>query len=214
MSTKNIDLDENKIRWYHAQYRFSHPAEQWIDIFLIEDFAKTILPLLDSKEPWRFHRRSNNDEALHQLTFYYRGDEILRASIVGKLIRLWSVDRLKEAGLLIEENHAEICDVRLISDPSWPFVIQMAWPYFIKGVCEMFVKLIPRSETIDECMMLLSQPENRLELSKIKKIYELKNQLLQAMYKEFGCHAFFHHIGAVFGGSKVNLGVTEVVGVV
>jgi hypothetical protein len=187
--------------WWYTRFRIKWPENtepSWhIDLLIAQEI---IAPVLDqySKEIflWRFHRRAARDTEGHQFSFtFYSSPEtakqifnILRSSIV--------LNKLKRSGLIIKDiydNLGKIIapDIKDTSDGNWALPVRKSWPFFIMGVCQMWLSLITEIyEGIPR--------QKKSSLKKMQESYRQVNETINTLWREQGCHAMLHHLNAVF----------------
>jgi hypothetical protein len=80
------------------------------------------------------------------------------------------------------------------SDGHWSPHIRKSWPFFIMGVCQMWLSLIENiSEVID------GKKQRKTSLKKMLSFYQQVNESIKILWREEGCHAMLHHLNAIFG---------------
>ena len=110
--------------------------------------------------------------------------------------------RMKRAGVIIEDLYDD--SYKIVSpniddsgDTIWSSPIKKSWPYFITGVCEMWLKLI--EEIADD----LPAGKKLKSLPKILAFYQEVNDAVKKTWQEEGGHALLHHLNAIFGYEPV-----------
>ena len=193
--------------WWYARFRMQWAEETeplWhIDLLLAHKVAAPLLRMCHEEILfWRFHRRAARDAEGHQfsLTFYStpatakRIFKDLRSDII--------VRKMKREGLIIQDiydDSARLSAPRVedTSDGTWAPQIRKSWPFFIMGVCEMWLSLITEvSATMPD------QPKYS-SLSKIIPYYERVNDAIKTLWREQGAHSLLHHLNAIFGYEPV-----------
>jgi hypothetical protein len=189
--------------WWYARFRIKWPENTepyWhIDLLIAQEI---IAPVINQHGKdifiWRFHRRAARDTEGHQfsLTFYSSPEtakqvfKILRSDLLLK--------RLKRSGVIIQDiydNPEKIIapDIRDTSDGHWSAPVRRAWPFFIMGVCQMWLSLIVEiSEGIPE-------KQKGSSLKKMLSFYQQVNEILKNLWRDEGCHSMLHHLNAIFG---------------
>ncbi|NNL75633.1 MAG: hypothetical protein HKO68_04775 [Desulfobacterales bacterium] len=201
-SIKPVDLPSGN-GWWYARFRMHWPLDTkpswYIDLYLAH---QVIMPLLEEKKDdillWRFHRRAGRDRTGHQFSFIFYSTPRTAQHIYSQLQSDPLLIKMKFAGVIardIYDNPAKITrhNIENTSDKNWPASIQKTWPYYIMGVSQMWLNLI--AEVADDTQAGTT-PSSLLE---IEKFYQQINDALTALWQEKGCHAFIHHLNAIFG---------------
>lgn len=189
--------------WWYARFRIKWPENtepSWhIDLLIVQEI---IAPVLNQHSKdiffWRFHRRAARDEEGHQfsLTLYSSAKSVKK--IFNDIRANSLLKRMKKAGLIVQdiyEDPAKIIAPRIedTSDGHWSPAIRKSWPFFIMGVCKMWLSLIAEiSEGIPE-------KQKGPSLNKMLKFYQQVNDIIKSLWRDEGCHAMLHHLNAIFG---------------
>jgi hypothetical protein len=109
---------------------------------------------------------------------------------------------MKSAGIItqdIYDNTATISTLKIedTSDGHWSPPIRKSWPFFIMGVCQMWISLI--TEITD----LIVPGRKPSSLPKILALYQKVNDAINKSWRDEGCHAMLHHLNAIFGYEPV-----------
>jgi hypothetical protein len=195
--------------WWHASFKISWPEADSApnfsnDLIIVNEVIAPVLAVhTDDIKLWRFHRRAGRDAAGHQFSFIFYGTPETAGGIFNQLKQNPLLAELVDSNILLEvklddptkPGKKEIADA---SDPSWPPSLQRSWPYFIMGVSVMYMDLVEQ-EVDQERMKKISSVTARLN------DYRAANDRLTVLWKEQGQHAFFHHIGGIFGYETVEV---------
>jgi hypothetical protein len=197
---------KNRRGWWYARFRMKWPEDNnpyWhIDLLLAREVIAPVLSQNANVVPlWRFHRRASRDEEGHQFSFIFYSTQKTAEKIytaIGsnpwliKMTRARIVQYLPEkTGQIIRPNLGDT------SDAHWPPMVMKTWPYFIMGVCRMWLNLI--DEIIQNGPVIQRAPS----LNKLLSHYEKVNKSLNTIWQEQGGHAFLHHLNAIFGYESV-----------
>jgi hypothetical protein len=193
--------------WWYARFRMrwdKGTAPLWhVDLLLAHRVAAPLLHTYRNEIAlWRFHRRAARDSEGHQfsITFYStpatakKMFDTLRSDIV--------VRRMKRAGIVIQDIYDE-CNrisaprIEDTSDGNWPPQIRKSWPFFIMGVCQMWLSLITEEAAN------MSHPPKSSSLPKLMQFYERVNETIKTLWREQGSHSLLHHLNAIFGYEPV-----------
>jgi hypothetical protein len=168
----------------------------FIDLIIMDLLVAPVIERFKSEfEVWRFHRRAIKDKRGHELSLLLyvesnEANEMFEQIASNNLFTLIKRNYLK-SNIELESGPREI-EGR--GDNSWPEDINKVWPYYMTGVCNMFVNLIKeikanRIEKID-----VNNAQNEIE-----DYYEELGKEIAAKWFKYGSHAFLHHMGAIFG---------------
>jgi hypothetical protein len=200
-----VDQEEAK-SWRTVKFRLQWPEGEDLDFsahLLIAD--KVLLPVLENHKDdiplWRFHRRAARDKAGHQFSFIYYSNRQTESKIRGQINQNPIVSGLKDAEVLeklwftnSEKNEATL--IEFTSDGDWPLEIQQSWPYFIMGVSESWLDLIEREHAVNREVSYRS-------IAEMLAYYQQLNDRIIDKWGEYGRHAYFHHLNAVYGYTPV-----------
>ena len=189
--------------WWSARFRMYWPPEEeplWHTDLLIAHkiIAPVILQYKDRLRLWRFHRRAARDGAGHQFSFIFYATAETAYQVYDTLRSDALLTEMAYSGRVIEEvydNPDRITKPRIkdTSDPNWPSVIQKSWPYYIKGVSQMWLNLI--AETAAD----IPTADTPLSLDEYEALYKEVNATLLSLWENNGRHAYLHHLNALFG---------------
>ena len=189
--------------WWYAKFRIPWPKNtkpSWhIDLLLAH---KILLPILNQYKNdlilWRFHRRANRrDEAGHEFQFIFYSSSGNAQKIYNSLKSDKLLKEMKNVGEIIQDSYDEPNsitkpNVEDTSDPGTP-PIRKTWPYFIMGVCQMWLELIT------EVAKDTPAEQEPSTLQGILEFYQQVNETINQTWQEEGCHHFLHHLNAIFG---------------
>ena len=189
--------------WWSARFRMYWPPEEepfWHTDLLIahQIVAPVILQYKDRIHLWRFHRRAARDGAGHQFSFIFYATAETAYQVYDTLRSDALLTEMAAAGKVIEavyDNPDRIAKPRIqdTSDPNWPSLIQKSWPYYIKGVSQMWLSLI--AETVAD----MPTAETHMSLDQYEALYKEVNATLLSLWENNGRHAYLHHLNALFG---------------
>ena len=193
--------------WWSARFRMYWPPEEepfWHTDLLIAHkiVAPVFLQYKDRIYLWRFHRRATRDGAGHQFSFIFYASAQTAYQVFDTLRSNALLTEMAYTGRVIEEvydNPDRITKPRIkdTSDPNWPSLIQKSWPYYIKGVSQMWLNLI--TETVAD----MPTPDAPLSLDEYEELYKEVNATVTSLWENNGRHAFLHHLNALFGYKPV-----------
>jgi len=189
--------------WWSARFRMYWPPEEepfWHTDLLIAHkiVAPVFLQYKDRIYLWRFHRRATRDGAGHQFSFIFYASAQTAYQVFDTLRSNALLTEMAYTGRVIEEvydNPDRITKPRIkdTSDPNWPSLIQKSWPYYIKGVSQMWLNLI--TETVAN----MPTPDAPLSIDEYEELYKEVNATITSLWENNGRHAFLHHLNALFG---------------
>jgi hypothetical protein len=193
--------------WWYARFRITWPENtepSWHIDLLIAD--KIIAPVLSEHNEiltlWRFHRRAARDQEGHQFSFTFYASPSTAEQVFSDLKSSSLLKKMKHAGLIIKDiyddtNRITASEISDTSDGNWAPVIKKSWPYFIMGVCQMWLTLV--TEVADD----LPDIKQNAALSKLILRYRQINETVKSLWREQGSHALLHHLNAIFGYEPV-----------
>ena len=197
----------NNEGWWYARFRIKWPEEDkspnWhIDLLLARELIAPVLSRNAAAIPlWRFHRRAARDGEGHQFSFIFYASKKTAQKIYTSIGSLPLLKKMARAGIVeyLTENTARIIRPNPgdTSDSHWPAMIMKTWPYYIMGVCRMWLNLI------DEIVQNEPAIQKSFSLNKLLSHYEKVNKAMNSVWQEHGGHAFLHHLNAIFGYESV-----------
>lgn len=189
--------------WWYARYRILWPENaepNWsVDLYLAD---RVVSPVLEKHRGrialWRFHRRAARDEAGHQFSFIFFSSARNARDVFNDLNSSRDLQAISDAGMVVGTGCDETSTVgkpRLedTSDRSWSPAVQRAWPHFIMGVSEMWLRLIQEHRASMEKTAPPGSLPARLA------IYQQVNAKITQSWRDEGRHALLHHLNALFG---------------
>jgi hypothetical protein len=189
--------------WRYARFRMKWPQNtepSWhIDLLIAH---RLLLPVIkqykNNIDLWRFHRRAARDKEGHQFSLTFYSSQKTAKKIFNDLRSDTLLKSMKQAGLIVQdiyEDHEKIIALNIedTSDGHWSPPLRKAWPFFIMGVCQMWLSLIVEiSEGIPERQKVSS-------VNKMLKVYHQVNTIINSLWQDEGSHAMLHHLNAIFG---------------
>jgi len=198
---------QEALSWWYARFRIKWPENtdpSWhVDLLIAHRIIAPVLYLHSTDiSLWRFHRRAARDDEGHQfsLTFYSSpgtADQIFNALKTDKLLK-----RLKRSGTILKDIYHDTAKpsafkIEDTSDGTWAPEIRKSWPFFIMGVCQMWLSLIVQTAEG------MSGKEKSLSVQKSLVLYQRINETIQTLWRDQGCHSMLHHLNAIFGYGPV-----------
>jgi hypothetical protein len=193
--------------WWYARFRIKWPENtepSWhIDLLMAH---KIIAPVLyvHAKDisMWRFHRRAARDVEGHQFSMTFYSSQKTAVQIFGSLKGDRLLKRLKRSGIILKDIYDDTgkpsaFKIEDTSDGTWAPEIRKSWPFFIMGVCQMWLSLIV--QTAEN----MSGKEKSLSVQKSLVFYQRINEAIQTLWREQGCHSMLHHLNAIYGYEPV-----------
>lgn len=192
--------------WWYARFRMKWPENEvpiWhIDLLLAH---KVVAPVLYKYKKnitlWRFHRRAARDIEGHQFSITFYCSPRVALQIFDSLKANKLLKRLKSIGLIVQDVYDDTSRISTpkiedTSDGNWSPQIRKSWPYFIMGVCQMWLNLI--SEISEK-----HQARKRLSLEQTLTTYKQVNEEITKYWQLEGGHSLLHHLNAIFGYEPV-----------
>lgn len=187
--------------WYSFNFNISWDRKSqpktWIDIFIIDTIVREMISKKKSEIVfWRVHRRWCPDQTGHELTFDCFTNQDTAKAIRQLVTKSNYFEMLLKSDLIngsveLKKVPAERDGITaLTSDTGWPMALQEAWPCYINGCSEVFLRLI---ENVKGNRGLPP------DMPTAEKLYtDVDNRIIE-IWQSYGCDAFFHHLSAIFG---------------
>jgi len=198
--------------WWQLRFRLTWPEGEQADLsrhLLIAE--QILLPVISEHEDqlslWRFHRRAARDGAGNQFSLIVFTD----AATAGKIERevqdnpltQWLQERsMIEKIAINKRSPEELGKLEETSDKNWPPEIQRSWPYFIMGASQtwlMLVQEISREQAL----------AGNIDYHQLLEHYRIVDSKLNVQWRDYGQHAYLHHLNAVFGYQPVRIRSSE-----
>jgi len=207
-----LEMDLQRLSWWQLRFKLNWPADESPDfsghLLLAE---QVLLPIIleheDQLRLWRFHRRAGRDPVGHQFSLiFFTGQET--AERIGREVNenaltIWlQEESMLERTSLDPRGHDELGRLEGTSDRGWPEPVQRSWPWFIMGASQswlMQVQQISRDKGLAESM----------EYQELLQHYREVAVSMNAQWRDFGEHAYFHHLSALYGYQPVKVHSTE-----
>ena len=198
-AAEGISADRN---WWSARFHIHWPPgdePRWYVDVIIAD--RIIAPLLDRYEEeidlWRFHRRAARDNAGHQFSFIFYASPETAIRIFTEIESDELLRDLKFAGLIEAAGFDDTTviakpDIADSSDKNWSLPIQTAWPYYIMGVSQMWLRL---NHDVAADIAKDSRPAT---LPELEAVFQKADAAVTELWQKEGRHAFLHHLNALF----------------
>ena len=210
--TASLEAEQPGQSWWQYRFRLRWPGDEPPDFSyhsLLADqiFAPVLVEYADAISLWRFHRRAGRDSTGHQFSLIFYADDntaqAMAVAIDSNPLTGWLLKQdLIEATRFDRRSPEELAALEDTSDREGPIEIQRSWPYFIMGVSQTWLLMVqelgarePLSDTVSYEQML--------------NHYEDVNAALTAQWRDYGQHAYLHHLSAVFGYQPLKLRSTE-----
>lgn len=206
--TAPIGAEEPDRFWWQLRFKLTWPegevpefsrhlliAEQLLLPTIIEHQGQ--IPL------WRFHRRAGRTPSGHQFSLIFYSDTItatqIREAIKSDPLTAWLTDNELIEKVRFERSNTEELDrLERASDPEWPMAIQRSWPYFIMGASQAWLLLVQELSAEHDLAGTVDYPS-------LLEHYRVVDKQLSTQWREYGQHAYLHHLNAVFGYQPVKV---------
>jgi hypothetical protein len=193
--------------WWYARLRIKWPentAPSWhVDLLIAHRIIAPVLSrYCDNIALWRFHRRAARDAEGHQFSLTFYSSPETAKQIFDELRSDVLLKRMKRAGIIIQDIYDDIKktstpNVEDTSDGHWPLPVRRSWPFFIMGVCQMWLSLIVQvTDSMAATQKLSSLP-------KMLAFYRQADENIKTLWREQGGHSLLHHLNAIFGYEPV-----------
>jgi hypothetical protein len=207
--TKRGSSNKSFQRWWSLKFKITVTEGQrpeWhVDTLLAYEVIRPALNLhYDKLGLWRFHRRNKDDEAGRQFSFMFYGERRQARDIFNHIKTNALLKRLKSKRIIERVAYDDLrkrqnTAIKALSDSQWPEYIQDTWPYYIKGVSEMWLKLL-------EKLITNIQPKpTGGDLQELIDYYGAVNDVVNGLWQQHGGHSFLHHLHAVISWELVKV---------
>jgi len=189
--------------WWYARFRIHWPENNdptWhIDLLLAHKIISPVLFHYSSDiSLWRFHRRAARDAEGHQFSLTFYSSSRTAKQVFNDIKSDTLLKRMKRAGLIIQDIYDDrdkiiAPNIQDTSDGHWSPPLRKSWPFFIMGICKMWLSLIV------EISEGISPKPGGASLDKLLDFYRRVNEIMKTLWRDEGCHAMLHHLNAIFG---------------
>lgn len=188
--------------WWISRFRIRWPENKepsWhIDLLLAH---KIIAPLLKKYGKdislWRFHRRAARDEEGHQFSLLIYSSPDTARILIDYIQNASLLKKMKKSSIILQDIYDDPKsiirpNIEHTSDAKWSPVMKKSWPYFIMGVCEMWISIMNEISAENPLQKTVS-------VKKIAAYYQQINEKVTLHWREEGGHSLLHHLNAIFG---------------
>ena len=189
--------------WWSVRIQWDWPEDSYpswhLDLFAAHQI---LLPVINSHQDdiilWRVHRRAGRDDSGHQFSFLFYASYQTAQFVYSDIANDSLIADAMAAGLvkqvltkpLSEGPQPNIADT---SDSAWSPVMQAGWPYYIYGVCRMWLHLVSHTAN---AMIADSTP---ISFDETVEVYRQVDDEIDDIWQTEGRHALLHHLNAIFG---------------
>lgn len=204
--------DVEPLAWWQLRFTLSWPPgepPEFSGHLLVAE--QVLLPLIiehqDTLPLWRFHRRAGRDNAGHQFSLIFMTDEETAADIGSAIEHNEMIAWLQRQGMLEKtrlnrRGAEELARLEETSDKNWPLDIQKSWPWFIMGASTAWLMQVQE----------ISQRQGLTDTATYPQLTDHYREVSDAMnvqWRDFGQHAYFHHLSALYGYQPVKIRSSE-----
>jgi hypothetical protein len=211
-SAAKIGVEGPGFYWWQLRFRLTWPEGEAPDFsrhpLIAEQLLLPVIVEHQQRLPlWRFHRRAARDGAGHQFSLIFFADETTAMQISEQVrsnpLTQWLTDRLLiEKTLFDQRTPEEMGRLQLTSDPNWPIEIQRSWPYFIMGSSQAWLMLVQELSAENKL-------EGEVDYPSLLSHYQQVDVRLNSQWRDYGRHAYLHHLNAIFGYQPVLIQSSE-----
>jgi len=184
-------------------------VDWWIDLFIID---MIIRPLVKKEkfDEWRLHRRWAQDESGHICSLLVKCSPGMAKKLVRAIEQSKYFKILKKSKTFFRDFD---CLIQPPNADEFPDEITACWPIFMQGVSTFFLAYI---EELHKKLkdQKVEKPTTASTLVGYRSYYKEMNGYLGSHWHWYGCHAFFHHINAIFGYEHLQVQFREYTGMV
>jgi hypothetical protein len=185
--------------WYGHKLLIERPSPAetrwWIDLLLLDTVVREWVDSgPDSIGPWRFHRRAADDKTGHKFELLHYGTAQARDRTAHFVSEHEVVATLLAAGLIRDLfAHDYGAGIDAASAPDWPESLARAWPSYIRGASESILQLV------DELRDSEPPVVGDGFVGEAEAYYSGIMADLTQVWRDWGSHAYFHHLNGLFG---------------
>lgn len=198
--------------WWQLRFKLTWPEDEAPEFsrdLLIAD--RIVAPVLEEYEGsialWRLHRRAGRTPSGHQFSLILYADEATAAALAADVEANPLTDWLQardmiEAVRFDRRTRRELAALEDTSDREWPLEIQRSWPYFVMGASQSWLLLVQELSNA-------AQLHGALSYDELLTHYAAVDEELTLAWREFGQHAYLHHLSAIFGYQPIRIRSSE-----
>jgi hypothetical protein len=200
-------LPSAELNWWTVAFKWNWPEGEkaaWhLDTLLAH---KIIFPILKSESEaihlWRIHRRANRDSSGHRFRFLFYSTQIDAEKIYQLIAQNTLLQDLQSANKVMKVDFDDINKLSNpyledTSDAKWSPLMQKTWPFFIMGVCEMWINMIDIKVASHRSEYQFDNFEDTI------KFYADIEAVLRNHLRTEGGHALLHHLSGIFGYTEI-----------
>jgi len=198
----SVQAVEHDRRWWQLRFKLVWPEGEAPDfsrhLLIAEQLLLPVIVKYRAEMPlWRFHRRAGRSPSGNQFSLVFFSDDSTASRVDEEVesnpLTGWLIDNgLIEKIRFGQRSPAELGRLDLASDPEWPMEVQRSWPYFIMGASQAWLMLV--SELSAE-----SAPVGKVDYPSLLEHYREVDERLNTQWRDYGQHAYLHHLNALFG---------------
>jgi len=208
----SLNAEQPERSWWQLRFKLTWPEDEAPDFsrhLLIADqiIAPALVAHEDEIELWRIHRRAARTPSGHQFSLIIYTDnataQVLAADVETHPLTLWLLERdMIEQTRFDRRTTKELATLEDTSDRSWPAEIQRSWPYFIMGASQSWLLMVQELSAGEALAGTVSYDD-------LLAHYVVVHEQLTAQWREFGQHAYLHHLSAIFGYQPIRVRSSE-----
>ena len=197
-----LDAEQAERFWWQMRIRLTWPDDATPDFSAHLLIAEQLyLPVISENQAdmplWRFHRRAGRGDAGNQFSLIFYADKATAARIDEEIasapLTQWLLDNnMIDKVRFAQRSPEELGRLELTSDPEWPIEIQRSWPYFIMGASQTWLMLVQE-------LSREHQLAGEVDYPALLQHYQNVDSRLNAQWRQYGQHAYLHHLSAIFG---------------
>jgi hypothetical protein len=197
-----LGVEQSDRYWWQLRFRLTWPEGEEPDLsrhlLIAEQLFLPVIVEHQAQMPlWRFHRRAARDDTGHQFSLIFYSDaataEQINEEVVKDHLTHWLTDRqLIEDTRFGQRSPEDLGRLELTSDPNWPIEMQRSWPYFIMGASQTWLMLVQELSAENAL-------EGDVDYLALLQHYREVDARLNAQWRDYGQHAYLHHLSAIFG---------------
>ena len=208
----SLSAEQPERFWWQLRFKLSWPEDEAPDFsrhLLIADqiIAPALVQHEDEIALWRIHRRAGRTPSGHQFSLIVYTDDATAQALAADIETHPLTDWLLERGMIEQTRFdrrttEKLAQLEDTSDRAWPREIQRSWPYFIMGASQSWLLMVQELSADEELAGAVSYDD-------LLAHYIAVHEQLNAQWREFGQHAYLHHLSAIFGYQPIRVRSSE-----
>jgi len=203
-----LEAEQTDRYWWQLRFKLTWPDDEEPEfsrhLLIAEQILLPVIAAHESEMPlWRFHRRAGRDRAGHQFSLIFYSGEVtarqVETEVTTNPLSQWLLDQnMIEKTRFGRRSLEELGQLEDTSDENWPPEIKRSWPWFIMGASQGWLLLVQELSAESELGPQVDYPG-------LLAHYRDVDTRLNTQWRDYGQHAYLHHLSAIFGYQPVRV---------